>query len=107
MSSPVKLEPRAERQVQERAEYLARHHGNAAAVRWFAAVDATLDRLADSASGRPLCLDEAAEGTGLREIYFGIGRTPTHRMVFEAVGGSVTIFLVWATALGDFTAGDL
>ena len=107
MSLSVKLDPPAERQVEERAHYLATRHGPAAAVSWFDAVAATIDRLAESAAGRPLCLDEAAEGTGLREIYFGSGRKPTHRMVFEVAGNTVTIILVWATALGDFTADDL
>ena len=107
MSLSVKLDPLAERQVEARANYLATKYGAAAAVSWFDAMDATIDRLAESAAGRPLCLDKAAEGTGLREIYFGSGRKPTHRMVFEVAGNTVTVLLVWATALDDFTADDL
>ena len=51
MSLSVKLDPPAERQVEERAHYLATRHGPAAAVSWFDAVDATIDRLAESAAG--------------------------------------------------------
>ena len=66
-----------------------------------------MERLAGSAAGRPLCLDEAADGTGLREMCFGIGRDPTHRMVFEVSDTAVAVLLVWPTAFGDFAAADL
>ena len=98
---------RAKRQIREQADYLRRERGVGLMIRWFAAVEVALRSLDKNPYGRPLCLDEAADGTGLREHYFGLGKTTTHRLVFRVRDDTVEVLLVWPTALGDFTAGDL
>ena len=90
----------------EHAEYLTRAGAADAVVnRWFDDLDATLDGLKLNPRGRPLCLDAAAADRELREAYVGRGRT--HRYIFEVRGTDVFVTLLWPTALGDFTAGDL
>lgn len=90
----------------ERANYLA-NVGAADSVidRWFADVDAALTGLRENPGGRPRCLDDAAEGTDLREAY--VGRSKSHRLIFEVRGTEVRVLPLWPTALGDFTADDL
>ena len=108
MSYRVVMSPAARAQELEQADRLdGSPAGRGFTDRWLDEVRAVLRSLGEAPHGRPLCLDAAAEGTGLREAYIAVGRRPSHRLVFRIDGDTVTVLLVWPTALGDFTAADL
>ena len=98
--------------MDEHWEYLRRHHGSEIASRWYDAALREATFLAHNPGGRPLCLDPAVHGRGLREAYFGAGRRDTHRVIFRVVerprgGGVVEALTVCAFGRDDLTAGDL
>ena len=108
MSFRVIFTPAARRQELEQADAMDRSPaGPNLTDRWLDAVATVLESLAETPHARPLCLDPAAEGTGLREAYVKIGRRKPHRLIFRIDADTVTVLLVWPTALGDFAAGDL
>ena len=108
MSFRVIMSPAARRQEIEQADRIDRSRaGPAYTDRWLAALAGVLDSLAETPHARPLCLDAAAEGTGLREAYVKVGGKKPHRLIFKIETDAVVILLVWPTALGDFSAGDL
>ena len=55
----------------------------------------------------PLCQDPAVQGRGLRQVLFGRGGRPTHRLIFEIDGDVVRVLAVRGLVQADLTPGDL
>ena len=78
-----------------------------AAWAWLDALQGILHALPIGASAYPLCLDPEVQGRGLREAYFGVGRSKTHRLIFEIDGDVVRARTVRSFAQDDLTPADL
>ena len=89
------------------ANWLSAARSSALADAWETAAFAEADSLVDMPAARPLCLDPAVQGHGLREAYFGAGKTNTHRLIFRVRGGTVQILNVRGFAQRDLTPADL
>ena len=63
--------------------WLVMHGRSGEAWAWEGAVQAAVDKLLPNPHSRPLCLDPAVQGRGLREAYFGTDGANTHRLIFR------------------------
>ena len=107
MSVPVVTSPEAKREAVEIGVWYADHLSPALGVRWFDAFDAAVAGLAHW----PRSFGYAREhGTGefpgpgeLREAPFGVGRKPSHRVVFRVRldrGAAVSVEVLAVRAAG-------
>ena len=87
--------------------WLVMHRSGGEAWAWEAAVNAAVDRAAEDAERHPLCQDPAVQGRGLRQVAFGPGRRPTHRLVFTVDGDTLTLRTVRGLTRDDLTPRDL
>ena len=102
--------PRFLRQVDAEFEWRERHVSATSADRWYDAVNAALDELADPAAfpeGYSLCREAATLGEPLRQKMFGVGRRPTHRLIFRVTAEAVEVLAVRDLRRRDVTARDL
>ena len=107
MSHIVRLADECWDQLDERWTWYRRHVSAAHAARWYDAALRAAAELADNPGGRPLCLDPALDGLGLREAYFGAGRKETHRLIFQTTLREVIVVTVRSFAEDDLTPRDL
>ena len=107
MPFQIRHMPQFVRQLDEGWRVLSARRGAAHANAWHDAALDEADALVDMPAARPLCLDPAVQGRGLREAYFGAGKTDTHRLIFRVRGGTVQILNVRGFAQRDLTPADL
>ena len=91
-------------------EWRERALSPAAADRWLDALNAALDELADPnafPTGYALCREADALGEPLRQKMFGVGRTPSHRIVFRVTPRAVEVLAVRDLRQRDLTARDV
>ena len=74
---------------------------------WELARKAAMADLADDPDRHPRCTDPAVRNRGLRQRAFGVGRTKTHRLVFEIDGVVVRLQTVRGLAQDDLIPDDL
>ena len=74
---------------------------------WECALRETVSALPIGAFAYPLCLDPKVQGLGLREAYFGAGRTKTHRLIFAIDGDVIRVRTVRSFSQPELTPADL
>ena len=107
MAYRVQLTSECLDELDGRWEWFRDHVSVEHAARFYRAARTAAAKLADMPSGRPLCLDKAVQGRGLREEYFGAGGKRTHRLIFRVVGQEVEVVTVRSFAQDDLTPADL
>ena len=107
---PVRLSPEFLRQADATYEWRERHLSPGAADRWYDALNAALDELADpDAFPTGYAPSREAEDLGepLRDKLFGVGRRPSHRLIFRVTPAAVEVVALRGTAQPDLTRRDL
>lgn len=64
------------------------------AVRWFLQIDAIIPTLSDSAERHPHATEPALRAMGVRQVAFGLGRRPTHRILYGITDNVVVVYRV-------------
>ena len=108
MTYAVDTTTKADRAIGRHLIWRRDNLSQAAADRWFAALDRAMDSLSGMPESRPICResDDLPGGT-YREHYFGVGKSKTHRLVFRVRGGAVQVVAVRGLSQPDLTPGDI
>ena len=102
----VMVMPVAEADIDEAYEWWCEHHSVEQASRWYREIFPVMQGLSTSAARRPHSPEAAKLGVDIRELYFGIGAHPTHRVVFIIEGTTVKILRVRHLSRGRLKASD-
>ena len=97
----------ADRDIQEAFEWWRDHRSSDEAARWYSQIVLAIETLRKSPEGCPPARESDLHPLGLRELHFGIGRRPTHRIVFTIDGDIVVVLRVRHSARRDLTVDDL
>lgn len=106
MKYQVVILPRAKIQLYESAIWWAERRSRQQAVDWLAGFEAAIKSLGDTADTHPVARESAAFPFVVRQLNFGLGRSKTHRAVFEIRGDKVLVFAVRHLAQQDLTIDD-
>lgn len=77
------------------------------ASRWYAGIAASIDSLKRDASRHPAAPESHLIPTGVRELRFGLGRRPTHRVLYTVDDDTVIVFRVRHVSQRALTADEL
>ena len=97
----------AESDVLSNHAWWAENRSEDQAIRWLEGIYDTMLGLANTADVHPLATETALRKAGIKQASFGLGRRPTHRIVFSIDGNSVIIFRVRAFKQQEIDLGDL
>lgn len=103
----VVIMPVAEADIAEAFQWWHDNRSLEQAHRWYLEIYPAIASLSESAGRRPLSPEAAKLGMDIREIYFGIGLHPTHRVVFFIEKGTVKVLRVRHLARGHLRPSDL
>lgn len=106
MKYKVVILPRAKIQLYESALWWAEHRSRQQAADWLTGFQAAIKSLGDTADDQPVARESAAFSFVVRQLNFGLGKSKTHRAVFEIRGDKVLVFAVRHLAQQDLTLDD-
>ena len=106
MKYKVVILPRAKIQLYESALWWAEHRSRQQAADWLTGFQAALKSLGTTADDQPVAPESAAFPFVIRQLTYGLGKSKTHRAVFEIRGDKVLIFSVRNLAQQDLTIDD-
>ena len=106
MKFRVRLTAVAEYQIESAAEWWAQHRSLEQALHWLRKINERIFSLADN-PGRCALSQESARFTyEVRELLFGTGSQPTHRVLFRIIGDVVEVLMVRHVARDDLQSRD-
>lgn len=103
----VLIMPIAEVDIDEPYQWWRDNRSVEQANRWYCEIFQAMLGLSTSAPKRPQSPEAAKLGVDLRELYFGIGTHPTHRVVFIIEERTAKILRVRHLSRGRIEATDL
>ena len=107
MSYEVVLTRKAQRQIEAAARRWAEHRSGEQARRWYEGLFQTLASLADNPQRCTRAPECEAFPLPLRQITYGLGRRPTHRVVFAIRGAKVVVYAIRHVAQQDLRPEDI
>lgn len=93
--------------IQEAYDWWGMHRSLVQAERWYREILRTMRGLAHNPESYPLADEKDLRPRGVRQLLFGIGRRPTHRILFEHDQQEVRILRVRHVARHTLTPDDL
>jgi plasmid stabilization system protein ParE len=103
----VVLTRKAERQIASTVRWWANHRSAAQAERWYQGLMQTLKSLQHDPKRCALAPEHGALPLPIRQITYGVGRKPTHRVLFAIRGQRVVVYAVRHLAQRDIRPEDL
>jgi plasmid stabilization system protein ParE len=97
----------AKQDIQFAHDWWAMHRSNEQAGRWYSRIHAAILSLEHMPERCGLATESTLSIAGVRQLLFGLGRRPTHRIVFGIEGDEVIIFRVRYTSQDILTPDDL
>lgn len=94
----------AKRDVEEAREWWAENRTAEQAARWYLAAFATMELLATFSGRFPLARERSLQQRDVRQVTFGLGRRPSHRILYAVRGEHVVVYRVrsgWQADLSD------
>jgi plasmid stabilization system protein ParE len=107
MSRHVLVTAAARRDIEEAAAWWAEHRSLTQAIRWLRQIEDRIATLSEHAERCELAHEASRFSFELRELLFGSGSRPTHRILFRIDGSTVEILAVRHTSRIDVTPDDL
>ena len=107
MRYEVRLTPRAERQLNDAVDWWAEHRSAEQASRWHAGIVAAMQSLTINPQRCPLARENRSIPIEIRELNFGLGRRPSHRVIFSIRPEYVVVYAIRHIAQSDLTLDDL
>ena len=98
MNYTVIMTERAARDIEDAADWWARERSAEQASRWYQGIRAAIDGLARSPEARPVAAERDLFPYEIRELHYGLGAKPTHRVIFTMVRQTVLVLAVRHTA---------
>ena len=92
--SKVQITSPAKMDIQESFDWWSDHRSLGQATEWYERIFhaiATLERMPERC---PLVPEKALSQSGVRQLLFGIGKRPTHRIVFHYAGDTDTVTIL-------------
>ncbi len=106
MTFEVRILRRGQADIEDIYQWLRQRSPTGAAA-WYAAIVATLDRLADVAATCPAAAEAATVGVDLRQALFKTRRGRTYRILFLIVDAEVRVLRVRGPGQRPIAARDL
>lgn len=107
MTYDVVLTRKAERQITSAARWWAKHRSLQQAERWYQGLMHTLNSLAQDPQRCPLAPEHEMLPLPIRQIPYGLGRKPTHRVLFAIRGQRVVVYAFRHLAQRDIRPENL
>jgi plasmid stabilization system protein ParE len=107
VSRTVVLLPRARRQLAENVWWWSENRSANQAFQWLEKIEQTIAELKDTALRHAFAPENDAFAFELRQCNFGLGRHPTHRILFEVRGDEVLVYAVRHLAQDQVSSEDL
>lgn len=106
MGLTIRVSRRADREIDHAANWYAKHAVQLGQ-RWVKGIRKAIDSLAENPDRCGLAHESDDFEFELRELYFGVGRKKTHRILFRITEDIVEILAVRHFAQQDVTPDDL
>lgn len=94
MSYAVVVTEQAAREIEDAAHWWACERSAEQAERWYAGIRNAIATLAENPQRCPVAAERHDFSYELRELYFGLGSRPTHRIVFTTVKQTAIVLTV-------------
>lgn len=107
MSFRVVTTDQAEREMQSAFDWWAEHRSKRQADRWYIGLGKAIADLSENAESHGRSRECDLFPFEIRDILFGIGRRPTHRVVFTIRGEEVVVLTVRHVAQHDLSPHDI
>lgn len=88
-------------------QWWAANRSSEQASRWYASIVRAIDSLKREAARHPLATENHLVPTGVRELSFGLGRRPTHRVLFTIDDDTVIVLRVQHVSQDTLSADEL
>ena len=106
MSLDVIVTPRAEDDLRQSTQWWAENRDPEQAGRWWYGILEKIESLAENPDRCPLARENPKHPHELRELHFGLGSRPTHRILFTIRPDRVVIVAVRHAAQDDWNPED-
>jgi plasmid stabilization system protein ParE len=103
----VRISAPAERDLREQFAWWAEHRSLEQARRWFEGVCRAINGLAQAPEKRPKAPEDGRWPFAIRQLVFGLGRTPSHRIVFRIDDDQVIVLRVRHLAQDELKVEDV
>ena len=107
MKFRVTVLPAAKRRASENALWWATHRSAEQAGRWLDGLDRAIESLETTATRHPLAAESERFPFDLRQLNYGLGSRPTHRVLYEIRGDEVLVLTVRHLAQRELNPEDL
>ena len=107
MSFEVVVTERAEADIEANYVWWRTNRSCEQAEAWYDAINPAIQTLSTQPNRCPLAAERGLLPSGLRQLLFGIGRRPTHRIVFTVVDDQVVVLRVRRVAQDVLSESDL
>jgi len=97
----------AKRDLFQTVAWWSEHRSAEQAERWYMKIVPAIDTLAEQPDRCPVSPETDLLPTGLRQLHFGSGRRPTHRIVFTIIDKEVRVLRIRHAAQQSLTLDDL
>ncbi len=103
----VEITEPAKQDIRENHAWWSRHRSAEQAERWYRGVIAVMYDLADTAEVHAYATESVLREVGVRQVSFGLGRKPSHRVLYAIRGDAVVVYRVRAMKQDRIGSGDL
>ncbi len=103
----VELSDLAEADIQRAFTWWRDNRSSEQAHRWYRAVKRALGTLREIADRCAPAMEANLHPLGLRQLHFGAGRRPTHRVIFVVDGSRVVVYRIRHAAQATLESDDL
>lgn len=107
MTHRVVLTSRARRELEDAADWRAKHRSPHQAARWYAGFSDAIASLAQNPQRCPHAPENGRFPYEIRELHYGLGSGPTHRAVFTIRPDLVLVLTVRHAGQADLAEEDL
>jgi plasmid stabilization system protein ParE len=97
----------AKRDIKEAYDWWANNRSVEQARRWYFGIRAAIRSLRKNPNRCAMAIESDLLSQGIRQINFGLGRRPTHRIVFAIDGGIVVVLRVRHASQDALTLDEL
>lgn len=91
---PVIIDPKARDQMEAAYRWWAENRSQEQASRWLRGIERKISTLSSGAARHGLAPENDAFSIEVRQTLFGLGRHPTHRILFTIRDDSIYVFAV-------------
>lgn len=107
MTYTVVVTERAAKELEETTAWWARERSTEQAFRWYSKIRAKIETLAQHPQRCGLAAESQDFHYELRELHFGVGSKPTHRVLFTIAATTVVVLTVRHVAQSAVQPRDL